>query len=414
LGGPVFFVNSVQKESMMKISRIETIPVRVPIKPQLMIRGGRGLSHSVSPFLLVKIYTDEGIIGVGEASCTARWSGEDQVSAAHFVNDYFAPALLGEEVNDVGRLNEKFAGAVAANFFTKSAVEMALWDLAGKAQNKPVWQLLQGTGSSLIFDGKREANTKLGNENETRPHLRSVQTKWSVSGVGPAKAAEIARWAVAQGFSKMKVKVGIDPADDIARVAAVREAVGPNVKLGVDANGGWPDPQVAITTIHRLSEECAIYFAEQPVPPGDHDAMAEVRRNVSVPILADESVYTLADAKMLARAKAVDVFSIYVGKAGGILPAWRIAEFAQSENIKCTVGSNLELGVGSAAMIHLALSAPSIDANTFPCDIIGPLFYEDDILIEPLRIVGGAASAHDKPGLGVELDDSQLEKYRVR
>jgi muconate cycloisomerase len=142
--------------------------------------------------------------------------------------------------------------------------------------------------------------------------------------------------------------------------------------------------------------------------------MAEVRRNVSVPIIADESVYTLDDAKMLARAEAADVFSIYVGKAGGIGPARAIAEFAHSAGIKCTIGSNLELGVGSAAMIHFALSASGMDADTYPCDIIGPLFYEDDVLTEPLPICGGAARVHDQPGLGVELSDGQVEKYRVR
>src|SRR5689334_10672138 len=127
----------------MKITSIETIPVRVPIKPALAIRGGRGLSHSVSPFLLVKIFTDEGIVGVGEASCTPRWSGEDQVTAAHFVSAYFAPLLIGEEVDDVNRIAARCNGAVAGNYFTKSAVEMALWDIAGKAAGKPVWQLLR-------------------------------------------------------------------------------------------------------------------------------------------------------------------------------------------------------------------------------------------------------------------------------
>jgi muconate cycloisomerase len=212
----------------------------------------------------------------------------------------------------------------------------------------------------------------------------------------------------------MKVKVGIDPDGDVARVRAVREAVGSPVKLGVDANGGWSTPQVAIETICRLRDECDIYFAEQPVPAGDHDALAEVRRNVPVPIIADESIYTLADAKMLARAQAADVFSIYIGKAGGAGPAREIAAFARSTGIKCTIGSNLELGVGSAAMIHLALSAPGIDADAYPCDIIGPLFYEDDILVEPLPIEGGSAQAHNQPGLGVELDDEKVEKYRVR
>src|SRR5262249_1732155 len=127
----------------MKIARVETIPIRVPIKPELAIRGGRGLSHSVSPFLLVRIHTDEGIVGVGEASCTPRWSGEDQVSAAHFVDNYFAPALIGEPVDDVGRLFAKFSSFVAGNYFTKAAVEMALWDIAAQAEQKPLWQFLQ-------------------------------------------------------------------------------------------------------------------------------------------------------------------------------------------------------------------------------------------------------------------------------
>jgi L-alanine-DL-glutamate epimerase-like enolase superfamily enzyme len=376
----------------MKITRIETIPVRVPLKPQLAIRGGRGLSHSVSPFLLVRIYTDEGLHGVGEASCTPRWSGEDQVTAAHFVNNYFAPLLVGEVLDDVGRLATKFSSAVAGNFFTKAAVEMALWDIMGKFHDKPVWKLLRNRKSTELV----------------------VPTKWSVSGVEPEKAAEIARWAVSAGFSKMKVKVGIEPKQDAARVSAVRTAVGADVKLGIDANGGWRTPQIAIATIRRIFNESSICFAEQPVPAGDHEALAEVRRNVPVPIIADESIYTLADAKMLARAGAADVFSIYVGKAGGVGPALAIADFADSVGIKCTIGSNLELGVGSAAMIHLGLSASAIDAEAYPCDIIGPFYYEDDILAAPLPITGGSARVHDQSGLGVELDEEKVEKYRVR
>jgi muconate cycloisomerase len=241
-----------------------------------------------------------------------------------------------------------------------------------------------------------------------------VPAKWSVSGVEPAKAAEIAAWAVSAGFATMKVKVGTDPDEDLARVRAVREAVGPDARLGADANGGWPTPRIAIDTIRRLHDQCAIYFAEQPLPPGHDDALADVRRNVPVPIVADESIWTLEDAKRLARAGAADVFSIYIGKAGGLGPALAIAQFADSAGIKCTIGSNLELGVGTAAMIHLALSAPAIDADAFPCDIIGPMFYVEDILAEPLRIAGGAATGRERPGLGVELDGDKIEKYRVR
>ena len=372
----------------MKITRIETIPVNVPIKPELAIHSGRGGSHTVSPFLLVKIHTDEGIIGLGEASCTPRWSGEDQVTAAHFINNYLNPMLVGESPIEVGKLTAKFRLAFAGNFFTKSAVEMALWDIAGKAASKPVYELLGGKVREF------------------------VPTKWSVSGVEPERAAEIARWAVAQGFRSMKVKVGIDPESDMARVKAVREAIGPEIKLGVDANGGW-SPDVAVKTIQRLCE-LGIYFAEQPVSPEDISEMANVRKQIKIPVIADESIYTLQDAKTLAQLGAADVFSIYVGKAGGILPAKTLAEFAQSQNLKCTVGSNLELGIGSAAMIHLAMATRGIDAEHFPCDIIGPFFYEHDLLAEPLPIVGGQARANSKPGLGVALDEARVEQYRVR
>jgi muconate cycloisomerase len=372
----------------MKIVRIETIPIRVPLKAQFAIRSGRGGAHTVSPFLIVRIFTDEGITGVGEASCTPRWSGEDQFTAQHLIQTYLTPLLVGENPLQVDELTKKFRLAFAANYFTKAAVEMALWDIAGKAAGKPVCDLLGGKVREF------------------------VPTKFSISGVEPEKAAEIARWAVAQGFAAMKVKVGIDPESDVARVRAVREAVGEKIKLGVDANGGWA-LDVAVSTIERLCE-FGIYFAEQPVSPEDVSDMAEIRKKISVPLLADESVCTLQDAKTLVRLEAADAFSIYVGKAGGIGPARKIADFGQANDRPCSIGSNLELGVGSAAMTHLALAAAGIRAESFPCDIIGPFFYEDDIVVEPLPIKPGEARANGKPGLGVELSEEKLRLYAVK
>jgi muconate cycloisomerase len=194
----------------------------------------------------------------------------------------------------------------------------------------------------------------------------------------------------------------------------VREAVGPDVKLGVDANGGWGTFGNAVTVIGRLLQY-NIAFVEQPVPAADILGMWGVRNDIpSVPIIADESVYTRQDAENLAELGACDVVSIYVGKAAGIAPALEIARYAQTLGLTSTVGSNLELGVGSAAMIHLALASRAIDAETFPCDIIGPLFYEDGILAEPLPIKGGEARVYAKPGLGVELDHEKVDKYRVK
>jgi muconate cycloisomerase len=372
----------------MKITRIETIPVRVPLKPQLAIRSGKGhLQHTVSPFLLVKIHTDEPHIGLGEVSCTPRWSGEDQVTAAHFIQTYIAPLLVGEEATDINRLSLKIKSAVAGNPFTKAAVEMALWDLLGKSLNTPVYKLLGGAIREF------------------------VPTKWSVSGVEPAQAADIARWAVAQGFTCMKVKVGGDLAADLARVRAVREAVGPGVRLGVDANGGWPT-YIAADMIKRL-REFDIFFIEQPIAPGDNAALANLRQRAKAPIVADESLYTPQDAIALARAGAADLFSLYIGKSGGIAVARQIAAIAESAGIGCTVGSNLEMGIGSAAMIHLALATSGITPDFLPCDIIGPFFYEDDLLQQPLPITGGAARAPDGPGLGVVLNEEKVERYRV-
>jgi muconate cycloisomerase len=373
----------------VKITRVETIPVRVPLRPELVIRSGRGGAHDTSPFLLVRLHTDEGPVGLGEASCTPRWSGEDQVSAAHFIDAYFALALLGRDPTRVEEVSRAVFPLVAGNYFTKAAVEMALWDLAGKAAGKPVYELLGGK--------VRE----------------SVATKWSVSGRPPEEAAGIARWALGRGFRAMKVKVGLGPDADYERVAAVRAAVGPGVKLGVDANGGWGDPATAVAAIERL-KPLGIAFAEQPVWAGDPEEMAAVRRAAGIPIIADESLYTLADAKQLARAGACDVFSVYVGKAGGIGPAKAIADFALEQGIACTIGSNLELGVGSAAMLHLGLSHRGITPDAYPCDIIGPFYYEDDVLTEPLSLEGGRAVPTTRPGLGVELDEAKIEKYRVR
>jgi muconate cycloisomerase len=370
----------------VKITSIETIPVQVPINKDRAIVGGRGV-HLESPFLLVKVHTDAGLVGLGEVSCTPVWSGEDQMTAAHFIQDFLEPLLEGRDPTQIERLTADIGRAIAGNPFTKAGIEMALWDILGKCAGLPVYRLLGGA--------VRE----------------SIPTKFSVSGQEPRRAAEIAAWAVEQGFRCMKVKVGLDPESDVARVSAVRAAIGPDVRLGVDANGGW-SPRVAIRTIRRLTA-CEIFFAEQPVPAVDVAWLADVRRQVPVPIIADESMYTLQDAMALARTEAADVLSVYIGKGGGIGPARKAAAVAEAAGLTCTVGSNLELGVASAAMIHLAMATTGIGAEEFPCDILGPFFYEDDLLAESLPIEAGRARPSERPGLGVELDDQKVARYRV-
>lgn len=369
----------------MQITRIETIPLDLPLVPARAMRTSLGM-HTRSPFLLVKVHTDEGLIGLGEVSCTPNWSGEDRVTAAHGIERYLAPALVGQDPTAIERLTKRMHQALVGNPFAKSGIEMALWDLLGKAAGLPLYQLLGG------------------------PVREAVPIKFSISGLEPPRAAEIGAWARQQGFRTVKVKVGIEPEGDIARVKAVREAIGPGIRLGVDANGGW-SPRVAIQTIRRLME-WGIFFAEQPVSPADVAWLADVRRQVPVPVMADESVFSLPDAMAVVRADAADILSVYVGK-GGIGSARKIAAVAEAAGIVCTVGSNLETGIASAAMIHLAMATPGIGAEEFPCDIIGPLYYETDLLATPLDLSEGWARPPAGPGLGVELDEAQVARFRV-
>jgi L-alanine-DL-glutamate epimerase-like enolase superfamily enzyme len=371
----------------MRIRNIETIPVKVPIRPEFVIRGSLGV-HSESPFVMLRVHTEEGITGLGEVSCTPVWSGEDAVTAVHIIRNVLEPAIVGEDPRDIERLTGKMRRAVAGHPFTKSGIELALWDILGKAAGLPVYRLLGGA--------VRE----------------TVQIKMSVSGAEPERAAEIARWAMGRGLKALKVKVGIEPEGDLARVKAVRAAIGPSVRMGVDANGGW-SARVAIETIRRMTAECNIYFAEQPVAPLDIQWLVDVRRNVPVPVMADESCYTLQDAMALARAGAADILSIYVGKGGGIGPARKMAAVAEAAGLTCTVGSNLELGVASAAMTHLATASTGVGAEEFPCDILGPLAYEHDLLAEPIEFRDGAVRVPQGPGLGVELDEKMIARYRV-
>jgi muconate cycloisomerase len=368
----------------MKITHIEPIPISVPIKPRLAIRSSLGY-HDRSPYLLVKVHTDEGITGLGEVTCTPIWSGEDNVTAAHFIRAILEPALVGQDPQQIEALSRRMNIVLQRNEFTKAGIEMALWDIKGKALGVPVYQLLGGKVREF------------------------VPTKFSISGLEPEKAAALGAWAVEQGFRAMKVKVGLDPDQDVARVKAVRDAIGPDIRLGVDANGGW-SVRTAIQTLRRL-QECGLFFAEQPVSNADVTWLAEVRRQATLPIIADESAFSLQDAMAVVRAGAADTLSVYVGKGGGLGPARKMAAVAEAAGLTCTVGSNIELGIASAAMIHLAMATPGIGAEEFPADIIGPLYYEDDLLAEPLPLRPGEARPSEKPGLGVELDEEKVRHF---
>lgn len=371
----------------MKITRIEAIPVLVPLRKGMTTKTAHG-EHVDSPYVIIRVHTDEGLIGLGEATAAPRWSGETSPGCVAAIDKLLGPALVGQSPLTITALCQRMDRCLKGNPFTKAAVEMALWDLAGKATGVPVYQLLGG---------------KLRD---------TVPIKMVVGAFEAPHAVRLAEQFLTWGVKCLKVKTGLDPEGDLARVKAVRDVAGAAVRLGIDSNCGW-SVTAARQTLRKLRRYHLI-FAEQPVAAGDPALLADVRRHTDVPIIADESVFTLADAWQLTRRRAVDVLSIYPGKHGGIAATLEIAHVARAAHMACCIGSNLELGIGTAAMLHVAVACPAIDSDTFPADLIGPLYHEADLITQPLALGPEVARAPHGPGLGVELDEEQLARYRER
>jgi len=370
---------------IMKITRAEAIPIKVPLKPGRTTKTSHG-EHVDSPYVIVRVHSDEGLVGLGEATLAPRWSGETSPGCVAAIEGLIAPALVGEDPTQVNRLRRKMDGVIRRNPFTKAAVEMALWDLAGKSAGLPVYQLLGG---------------KVRDE---------LPIKMVVGAFDVPKAVDLAQQFLEWGVKCLKIKVGLAPEQDLNRVRAVRELAGPSFPIGIDANCGWSVSQ-ATQMLNRMAE-FDILFAEQPISTADRAQLAALRRRTDIPIMADESLFTLNDAWQLTAERAVDILSVYPGKHGGILATIEIAHVAQAAGIVCSMGSNLELGIGTAAMLHVGAAVNSIASEQYPGDFIGPLYHEADMLKTPLTLGPQTASVPDGPGLGVELDEDQLEQYR--
>lgn len=371
----------------MKITRIEPIPVCVPLKKGMTARTAHG-EHATSPYVIVRMHTDAGFVGLGEATISGLWSGETQPGAMSAIRDYIEPVLLGRDPRDLTAIRRAMDGIIKLNSFSKAAVEMAAWDVCGKAAGLPVYQLLGG---------------------KVRDRVRIKLVVWARDVAGSVAMAE---QHLALGVTCIKVKVGLDPETDIARVRAVRKVCGANIPVTIDANCGWTIQQARYCL--RQLEDCHLLLNEQPIPAGDPVAMAELRRDTTPPVMADESIFTLQDAWQLSMHRAADIWSLYPGKHGGIQATADIVAIARAAGIRCTIGSNLELGIGTAAMLHVAAAFPEIDCETFPADTIGPFYHDADLIVRPLNLGPPAAEIPTGPGLGVELDEAQLERYRVK
>lgn len=361
----------------MKISNVKVIPVSQIVKRDLAITSAAG-THPESHYLFVAILTDEGLVGYGEATLAPAWSGENQGTAAHLIANLLAPLLTGKDPLHLNALADAMDRFLIGNPFTKAALEMALLDLAGKILDVPCHTLLGGPRRSP-----------------------AIHLKFSIGAFSPLEAARVARHALSLGLRSVKVKVGLDVPSDIARVEAVRAEVGPDFRLAVDANSGWTegDARRAIPHLERLN----INAIEQPLRRGDFAGCARIRQQTSIPIMLDESIFTRHDALEGIRHDACELISIYPGKNGGILRSIEIAQMAAAAGLECVIGSNLEMDMGTAAMLHLALAMPALSLSV-DHDIIGPLYYERHFTQNPIRFSDGCALVPEGVGLGLEPD----------
>jgi len=323
--------------------------------------------------VVVKVVGENGLAGYGEAPPTAVITGDTLGSIECAIQSFLKPALVGMDLMAFEEVMEKLSAAMVKNTSAKAAVDMALYDLYGKTLGLPVYQLLGGARTSF-------------------------QTDLTISVNPVEEMVRDAREAVERGYSILKVKVGKEGTGDVARLKAIREAVGPNVQLRVDANQGWTAKQ-AVKIITALEDAgLDMELVEQPVPAHDLDGLRHVTASVDTPILADESVFSPADALHIIQSKAADYINIKLMKTGGIYQALKLCAVAELYGVKCMVGCMLESRLSVAAGAHLAAGKAIVTM----ADLDGPGLCAVDPYTGGPKFDEAVITMTGDPGIGVD------------
>jgi len=366
----------------MKISHIEAIPFVIPFKAGVKkSRWSKG-SIDAARHVLVRVVSDDGRCGYGEATARPTLYGESQKTILAAVTDFFAEQLQGIDVMDVEKIQD-ILGSIPGNNTAKGALDIAIHDLTARYLNVPLYKMLGGWSDGSV------------------PVTPNVSIKDTIE-----ETVEDAIAYTAMGMTTLKVKVGIDPVKDVALVTAIRRAVGDDIHLYVDANQGW-DRRSAFWAVPRLVD-CGVFAVEEPLPARDRDGRRRLARQSPVLIILDEDAKSPHDVRDELRYGAVDIVSIKTPRTGVMLSR-KIIETAELFSVKCFLGTQAETGVGTIAGAHVAAAYRNI-VNT---ELANYLRWADDIIIEKPVFAEGHLKLTDRPGLGFEIDDEKLEKYRI-
>lgn len=365
----------------MSIASVEVIPVRLPLREPFVIAYA---TYPDTLSVLVRIRTTDGAEGWGEATPDPNVTGETWHGVAATLRHDLAPALLGHDARHreaaLAALAARVEGAPAA----KAALDIALHDLVSRQMGVPLWQLLGGKA--------REA----------------LQISRVISIGTTDEMAAAARRHVADGFQTVKVKVGDpdNPLLDARRVAAVREAVGPEIGIKVDVNQGWRSPGTAIGAMRAMAPAQPAYI-EQPVLWWDLEGLAEVRRQTGAAIMIDEGCHGPRDLLRVISLRAADLVNIKLMKCGGILNALKMNAIAEAAGLSAQVGTMVESSIASAAGLQAAIAMQ----NVRTVEMGGPLMLAEDIGDARGWYQGDRVTVPDAPGLGIEIDVERVRRF---
>ncbi|MBP1948840.1 mandelate racemase/muconate lactonizing enzyme family protein [Virgibacillus litoralis] len=355
----------------MNIQNIETFQIAIPLhKPfKTALR-----TVTVAESVVVKVTCDNGVVGYGEAPPTHVITGDSLPSINYAITKIFKPLLLGESLRNREQVFERLYKSAVGNTSAKAAVDMAIYDCVAQQASMPLSEFLGGYSST-------------------------IETDYTVSVNEPDEMADDAQQYIHDGFSILKVKVGKDKIEkDIERIKAIRKRIGGHALIRLDANQGWHAKE-AVRAIQKMEDlGLDVELVEQPVKAHDVEGLKYVTENTQTPIMADESVFSIHDAKRVLENGAADLINIKLMKAGGIHEALRIAKLAHIYGVECMVGSMIETKIGITAAAHFAASQPNVNRYDFDA----PLMLAEDLIEGGITYKESDIELGVGTGLGIE------------